>query len=99
MQTFREKTSLRVTVRLRPTAGTTLEYLLRNLTEDVTEVDWTAVTPLETAVIDLSAENIRIADDRNRREVYELTVVSDRNTAQAVPFSKQFYVQNQNAYT
>lgn len=104
MMTFDEGEALEVPFRFLDSGGNettpaTLEYKLRNLTEDVTEVDWTTVTPASSGTINVSALNVRIVDDRNRREVQELTLVANRGLATQKPHVITWYVKNLSAYT
>lgn len=104
MQTFNEKSALTFDFAIRDrtgaaTYGTTLEYTLRNLTADETAIAWTSVTPASDVTVNLSAQYVTIDDDSNARELYELTVVSDRGLSTEISQRVRFYVRNLSART
>lgn len=104
MANFKEGTNLRVTVNFSsngaPVVPTTIHYKLRNDTEDVTVIDWTAVgVPAAEIEIDIPAQSVKIEDSERQREVQELTVVADKDLPTQVPDYVRWNVINIGAFT
>lgn len=99
MTTFNERTSLRVTARMRsgrlPVSPTTVHYKLMNLTRNQTLIDWTAVTPSADVQIDLDA---RVLNVERREEEFEITIVGDKDTEEQVTKEHSFTLRNRRAF-
>ncbi len=100
MSTFNERTSLRVTARLRsgrdPVSPTTLHYKLMNLSRNETLIDWTAVTPPSADVeIDIDA---RLLNVTRNEEKFEITIVGDKDTDEQVTNDLAWVLQNRRAF-
>ena len=98
---FNEGTNLVVTVNFRSdgvaTVPANVHWKLRNLTNDSTVVDWTAVAAGSEVSIDISAAHLAIIDDDNQREVQELTVAANYGLASQVPETIRWNVVNLSA--
>ncbi len=100
MTAFNERTSLRVTARLRsgrlPVSPNTLHYKLVNLTRNQVLVDWTAVTPSADAVIEIDAQLLNAS---YREEEIEITIASDKDTADQVTYPLTWTIKNRRAFS
>lgn len=101
MTTFNERTSLRVTARLRsgrlPVSPNTLHYKLVNLTRNQTLIDWTSVTPSADVVIDLDAQVLNVMT--RREEQIEITIASDKDTDEQVTEELSWTIRNRRAFS
>jgi hypothetical protein len=94
MREFNEGNALSVTARFR--SGTqeiipsTIHYKLVNLTVNSTIIDWTQVIPVSATVeIVISALDMDVELSSSRYEMFEVTVVADKDTAdQCVAFEQ-----------
>lgn len=100
MTAFNERTSLRVTARFRsgrlPVSPTTVHYKLVNLTRNQVLVDWTPVTPSADVVIDLDAQLLNVTN--RREEEVEITIASDKDTAEQVTWPLTWTLKNRRAF-
>jgi hypothetical protein len=101
MREFSEGNALTVTVRFRASneavIPTTAHYKLVNITADTTVVDWTSVVPDAEIEIDLSAIDLRVSSRNRRYEIFEITAVSDKDTADQAAKAERFKLKNLNA--
>lgn len=102
MREFNEGNALSVTARFR--AGTqeiipaTVHYKLVNITTSSTVIDWTEVPSSSANVeIDISALNVEVQRRSNRYELYEVTVVADKDTADQCVGVERLKIKNLNA--
>ncbi len=98
--TFNELTSLRVQARFRnrtlPISPTTVHYKLLNLTRNQTVIDWTEVTPSADVSIEIDAQLLTVSG--RREEIYEITIASDKDTADQVTQERTWKVTNRRAF-
>lgn len=71
---------------------TTIHWKLINVTGDLTKVDWTAVTAADSVEISIPAGQLAINDRGNSKELFEITIVANKDTDTALPNSEKFWV-------
>jgi hypothetical protein len=100
MTTFNERTSLRVTARLRsgsdPISPTTLHYKLINLSRNETVIDWTALTPSADASVDIDARLLNVIG--RKPEEFEITFAGDKDTDDQVTKELTWWLKNRRAF-
>lgn len=100
MKTFNERTSLRVTARLRsgsdPISPTTLHYKLMNLSRNDTVIDWTSITPTADAVIEIDSRLLNVTS--RKAEEFEITIVGDKDTDDEVTKELSWWLKNRRAF-
>lgn len=68
-----------------PIAPSTVHYRLFNVTARRDVIDWTEIATAPDVEISIPAQAVRIENDRNPREVQELTVVANKDLPTQVP--------------
>lgn len=102
MREFNEGNALSVTARFR--AGTqeitptTIHYKFVNITTNETVIDWTQVIPVSATIeIEISALLVDVQRSSNDYELYEVTVVADKDTADQCVGFERLKINNLNA--
>jgi len=71
---------------------------LWNLTADTLITDWTSVTASDSVEISIPAGSLVMANSNNKRELFELTVVANKDLDTAIPETVRFNIINLRAF-
>lgn len=103
MREFKEGNALTVTGRFMDgrtqIIPTTVHYKLVNLTTSSTVIDWTSVAPSQEVDIDISGLLVKVQRSSNRYEIYEATVVADKDTATQIANAERWKVKNLHVFS
>lgn len=93
---FKERTNVIATANFRADGAAfppnTVHWKLINVTADITRVDWQAVTASDSVEISIPAGQLAIYDRNNSKELFELTIVANKDTDTALPNTERFWI-------